>query len=533
VLPLFGNVRHSNPQFAPDGESLYFLSDQDGFSDIYEFDLDDSELRRITKVATGVSGITDQSPALSVASRTGEIAFSVFTGFDIHIHTLPAGAPGELVRTTVTDAAAERGRQLPPANPDRFDRVAEYLGDAETGLPVAGTFQVGDAAQYDPSLELDMIGQPSIGVGTSDLYGTYAGGGASAVFSDMLSNRFLGVVLQAQGALKDIGGRVMYADFGRRWNWGLEGGRIPYQYLFGGGLGADEVGGPYYSYVRQRTFVSSAGGSVAYPLSTTRRLEFGAGLVRYAFDVEEDRYYLSGGGYRRVQRDDLERDALNLVQTSVAYVGDNSFFGFVGPVRGGRFRFEIQDTRGTESFTTAIADWRRYWQPNLSVTVAARGMHYGRYGDLDPASVVRPMFLGYETLIRGYAIESLDTRVECSADGSCPAFDRLFGNRLTLANFEIRVPLLGVEQFGLINFPFLPTEIFVFQDAGLAYNTNSDLDGLDLFSRTSDARVPVYSTGAGARVNVLGLLIFEAYYAKPWQRPDKGAHWGFQLAPGW
>ena len=46
-------------------------------------------------------------------------------------------------------------------------------------------------------------------------------------------------------------------------------------------------------------------------------------------------------------------------------------------------------------------------------------------------------------------------------------------------------------------------------------------------------RVPVFSTGLSARINVLGYLIFETYLAKPFQRPMKDWVWGFQLAPGW
>jgi hypothetical protein len=45
--------------------------------------------------------------------------------------------------------------------------------------------------------------------------------------------------------------------------------------------------------------------------------------------------------------------------------------------------------------------------------------------------------------------------------------------------------------------------------------------------------VPVFSTGVSARMNVLGYLVFEAYYAYPFQRPEKGAHFGFVLSPGW
>jgi hypothetical protein len=32
---------------------------------------------------------------------------------------------------------------------------------------------------------------------------------------------------------------------------------------------------------------------------------------------------------------------------------------------------------------------------------------------------------------------------------------------------------------------------------------------------------------------VLGYLVFEAYYAYPFQRQGRGAHFGFVLSPGW
>jgi Tol biopolymer transport system component len=35
VLPLFEGAKHINPQFSPDGESLYFVSDRNGISNVY------------------------------------------------------------------------------------------------------------------------------------------------------------------------------------------------------------------------------------------------------------------------------------------------------------------------------------------------------------------------------------------------------------------------------------------------------------------------------------------------------------------
>ncbi len=209
---------------------------------------------------------------------------------------------------------------------------------------------------------------------------------------------------------------------------------------------------------------------------------------------------------------------------------------------GGRYRLEVGQSLGSINFTSVVADVRRYFSPSNHITFAARALHFGRYGNgLDgdrTTAAIQPYFLGYETFIRGYAFESFRPE-ECTASalepgavpGTCPAFDRLFGHRLGVLNFEIRVPLLGNERFGLFNFPYLPTELFTFGDAGLAVN---DFDEIRFeFSRSGGQRVPVFSVGAGARFNLFSFLILEVYRAYPFQRPDRGAHWGFLLSPGW
>jgi outer membrane protein assembly factor BamA len=270
-------------------------------------------------------------------------------------------------------------------------------------------------------------------------------------------------------------------------------------------------------------------------------VEANLGFTRYSFDVEQDKIVYDALGrvidQRRVQRDDLEPDPLNLVSASVALVGDYSFFGFTSPIRGGRYRLELEATRGTADYYTLTADYRRYFSPSKDLTFAVRGLHYGRYGygeDLTNNSFLRPLFLGYETLIRGYSWESLQSR-ECGdaiEEGICPVFDRLFGQRIGVLNFELRVPFIGTEQLGIIDLPYVPMELIAFTDVGVAWDKENPVDDWG-FKRTSQERVPLWSTGVGARFNILGFMILEAYYAYPWQRPDKGAHWGFNLAPGW
>jgi WD40 repeat protein len=547
---IFGNTRHSAPQYAPDG-TVYFLSAPDGFSDVYRFDPRTGHASQVTRIATGVSGHTSMAPALSVADRTGEIAFTVFSEFEFHINTMPAN-PTVLAAAAPT-AEQALGRQLPPLNPDQFSRVMEYLGDPNTGLLAAGMYEVDDAIVYEPDLALDYVGQPSIGVGT-DRFGNYVGGGAAAYFSDMLGNNVLGVAVQAQGTVKDLGGAAFYTDLGDRWNWGVGVSHIPYVLSYVG-QGVDE-GGPYLGQIIDRLYVSSATGQLTYPFSQTRRFEASGGFTRYASNQEIQKYYLDDFG-RIIDRVDEDLDArfepLNLVNGTIALVRDNSFMAFTSPVRGGRSRYELGYTAGTINYLQASADWRRYFGLHRNLTFAARGLHFGRYGDLSPdgdVQVMQPNFLGFEYFIRGYSYDSFDPE-ECilsqgdAADGdSCPVRNRLFGHKVGVVSAEFRVPLLGVEEFGLINFPYVPTELVAFAEGGIAWDSNlTNVDGTAVgvgddpiweFAMDDDnRRVPVFSYGVAARMNILGFMILEAYYAIPLQRPEKGPHFGFQVAPGW
>ena len=542
TLSVFGEVKHINPQYAPDGRSLYFVSDQDGFSDIYQYTFASRDVRRITQLQTGVSGITGISPTFSVAREAGTILFSVFDDAQFHVYSLQAGEADAGGEAIVASSSPQPGRLLPPTAPERSSRIAGYLADPIMGLAPTGTYLVENAVEYDSSLSLDYVGQPSIGVGTNR-FGNYAAGGASAFFSDMLGNRTLGVMVLATGTFKDIGGQAFYVNQAKRLNWGVNGGRIAFRQGFAG-QSRNLDGTVNVTQILQRIYLSQASLMGAYPFSTTRRVEANIGVQRISFDLEEQTFLFNNFGQlinRRVNS--LEsRDAINLATVSLALVGDNSNSAFTGPVSGGRYRLEVAQTVGTENFTSVVADFRRYFSPNNSITFAARGLHFGRYAhNLDTnrtTAAIQPYFLGYETLIRGYSFESLDAE-ECAATalepgavgGSCPAFERLFGQRLGVVNLEVRVPLFGTERFGLFNFPYLPTELFVFGDAGLAFNDFSEVE-FD-FVRSGGQRVPVFSAGVGARFNIFGFLILEAYRAYPFQRPDKGAHWGFVLSPGW
>ncbi len=529
-----GGGKQINPQFSPDGRDIFFISDQDGFSDIYRMTLATGEMFRVTRVATGVTGITKYSPALSVASGTGRVLFSVFHAAGYTIRGLDlADAQGTPVGPPSTTVA--EGGLLPPSSA-QTGTVARYLTDERTGLPPANVdYKV---TSYSPKLSLDYIGVPTAGVGVGGPFGTAVSGSAAAYFADELNNRVAGVGIQANGTVKDIGGQLFYMNRKHRWNWMVGAGRSTQLYMRSGtgienvGTGEDATPVLYYEQQLNRQYIDELSTGVAYPFSITRRAEFNAGVQRYGYDIEYQRAYVSNGivvGQTRGKYD--TGPALTMAQVSAALVGDYSFFGFTSPIAGGRYRFEASPTFGDLTFQTLTADYRRYlfFRP---LTLAMRAMHVGRYGKNSDDRRLE-IFLGYPTLIRGYEQGSMSAS-ECSeatATSYCPEFTRLIGSRVAVVNAEIRIPLFGSEQLGIFNVPFLPTELSLFTDAGAAWTGSESVDFR--FERSSPNRIPVVSSGASARFNLFGYTVVEVYYAHPFQRPMKSGVFGFQLSPGW
>jgi outer membrane protein assembly factor BamA len=160
------------------------------------------------------------------------------------------------------------------------------------------------------------------------------------------------------------------------------------------------------------------------------------------------------------------------------------------------------------------------------VTIAARVLHYGRYGSGGEDSRLYPLFLGYPDMVRGYDTGSFSAS-ECGAqaNGSCPVFDRMLGSRLLVGNLEVRAPLLGL--FGKRNlYGPIPVEIGAFFDTGVAWDSTSKPK---LFG--GDRRL-VRSTGAVARVNVFGFAVLQVDWVKPLDRPGKQAFFEFNLLTG-
>jgi hypothetical protein len=544
TLRPFSRGMHHNPQYSPDGESLYFISDHDGFKDVYRYDLEERASYRVTKLKTGVSGITATSPALSVARQSGRMMFSVFSNSGYSIVSLPSDeTTGERVIPAADSASEGVAGLLPPIQSTETGIVGNYLGDPVTGLPELGAVETSEASNR---LHLDQVSPPSVGASVGGTFGTQVTGGVGFFFSDILGNQNLSLVVQANGTLKDIGGGAFYANREDRLNYGVGVSHIPSAF---GGVGQTPDG--RLVQVVQRVYQTQLVTQASYPLSQRNRFELSVGGTRYGFGVTARNFFGQEVDPDVVQGLGGLPDPVYLGQAGLAYVGDFSSSGLTSPLQGGRYRFQVTPQFGSRNFVSVLADYRRYLY-RAPFTFAVRGLHRGNYGgeftgtfsDLFLRETIsEPYQLGF---VRGYSRSSILGEDQCQIQNECD-IAHLYGSRMALGSVEVRLPLLGPEVLGLSTFEYLPTDLVLFADAGVAWtsetldvsnpgniafrNNRSVFEAEGTGSGTVTAR-PVTSAGVSARVNLLGAAIFEVFYARTFQRA-KPWDFGLILRPGW
>ncbi|HEX5385289.1 MAG TPA: BamA/TamA family outer membrane protein [Gemmatimonadales bacterium] len=550
-------AKQINPQWAPDSRSLYYISDPDGIANLYRLDMAAGTSTRLTNLYTGASGITVTSPALSVASGSGAVAYSGFNDNAFTIFALdttanpapiavaerreaaaaadsaarengePSKAAGALVAPYVAAPLPVGGPALLPPEHREGQIVATLLHQPLEGLPPDTSYAV---HPYHPSLGLEYVGQPSLAVG-SDAFGTFVGGGAALYFSDILGNHNLVVGAQISGSINDLSGLVAYQNLSHRFNWGISLQEVPFRTgaFFAGPAVIDGDTVFAQQELLNRQINTDANFIVQYPFSPQQRVEFGVGYsnIRFTSELRTQGFSFITGEQVIDDKQDLPHpNALNLGTASAALVYDNSIFGAVGPILGQRYRLEVDPEIGSLTLFNVLADYRKYVQPVTKLTIAARLLHYGRYGSDGDDPRLTPLFLGYEGLVRGYTLGSFNAS-ECqptAADpNACPVFDRLVGSRIAVANLELRFPLLGI--FSSSYYGGFPLEFAFFGDGGVAWT------GSESPTITGGTRKPVFSTGAALRANIFGYLVAQVDLVHPFDRPGKNFVWEFSLLP--
>jgi len=417
--------------------------------------------------------------------------------------------------------------------------ITAYLEQPAAGLlPENTQFQT---VSVSNALHLAYLGPPTVGVGVSS-YGTGVAGSVSAYFSDVLGENNVGVSFEGGGTgtagvgtfADQLAGEVFYLNQAHRWNWGVDYTHLPYVSVFAG-AGFDTQGNEV---IQQEVDISRYDDMsliLQYPFSTLNRVEFSAGAQRQSLrGTLETATIDAGGNIIDDNKVPLQGGfAFNLARASAAYVHDSSIFGFLSPIMGSRYRYELDTLTGDLHFNTALIDYRHYFFVR-PVTFAIRGISYGRYGRDANNGEIQPLYIGDPSLVHGYDIGSIGPS-ECVTSPSnptaCPVFDRLIGSRIAVANFEVRVPLFGTREWGLIS-GFIPTELFAFTDAGIAWSPGDHPKFSITTNGNSTDRIPSLSVGGGARL-LLSYIPLEFYWAKPFQRPTQGWTFGFNIIPGW
>ncbi len=498
-----------NPQWSADDQELYFIGHVAGAANVLRVNLHTAALRQITNVSTGVSGVTPTGPALSVSADESTIAFTVYRNGRPRLVVLD-GADAVAGARALDDGQVAFLPDEPVADEGSFGRVTRALADHATGLPPIGDLR---SLDYKPRLALEGVGQTYLSSGGGP-FGTFVHGGGAIMFGDMLGTRTLGAAVQVSTHLRDTAFALRFLNQERRWSWGavaeLEPGGA--RYLTTHAVDHDGETALVRRTGSFRRVQMRAAAIVAYPFSRGLRFEFRAGAGHAAYRRDDRTSLASAATGEVLDRDPIESSG-SASTTTVAEVGgalvhDTTVLGPTGPLVGSRYRLEVAPAVGQLSYTTVIADVRRYLMPVRPFTLALRAMHAGRYGGDGSDPRLMPSYLGSSYFVRGY---HQDLRY-CRPEATRTCGDELLGNRMLVGNVEVRFPVWGLLSRQL-EYGMFPLDAFVFADGGM-------------ISAPAGPRTGISSIGGGLRANASGFpLEVAAVRALDGPRP----RWQFDL----
>jgi hypothetical protein len=525
-LDLFPGANNLNPQFDGNGD-LLFLSDRDGFRNIYRYDRVRDELQQLSHLVTGVSGITPYSPAMTVSFKKDRLLYTHFSNGKYRVNMVDMDRLSPI--TVDKNDVSFRAAQLPVTGREVEDWVNTGMAEAHRLGPEMVFLREED---FRPQFRLDYIGGGGgmgVGIGNNVVgVGTALMGGVDFLFSDILGNNLIFATVMMNGELVDIGGQVQYLNQKRPIGWGIRAAHIPFRLgaRYFAGIDTVLVGGqPALAQVVhtdiQRVFRTQGGVFAQYPFSPFQRLEVSSNYIRFGFRNERIRDFFSGNFFLGQDRVRLQsQPGFNLYTTGTAWVGDRSQWGFTSPLRGYRFRIGAEQYLGQWNFQELTFDMRRYTRMK-PFTLATRLLYFGRHGR-DGASF-QPMYIGDPMLVRGYSGRSFDYFGDYNL-----LIDQMIGSQLLVGTVEWRLPFTGPRRLALIPSSFLFTDLNFFLDGGMAFTR---FDQLRWNTEANFDPRPVLSAGVSLRVNLFGALILEPFYAWPLQENTR-AVFGLNFIPG-
>ena len=577
LLDRMDNGKNVSPQWSPDGRALAFVSDRNGVSNVFLYDLEANDVYQLTDFYTGAQGITPLSPVISWAREADRLAFVYFEShqFDVYSITNPRGLKRQPYREVAQDSVGILARAVTPPldtarslqvkeevrpqvgeggsiyrTPSGFRSSSEVVTSGDSTRPVepvsiaalldSANYSLPDTSeftlkQYRTKFTPDYVARPSIGY-ARDNFGRGFFGGSAISLSDILGNQQLIFAGYVNGRISEAQILAAYANLSRRINWAVGLSQDPYYFLEPSQIlpGDSPTENIFVTRIR-RLVVRSAFGSAYYPLSRFQRIEAGmrfANVDDAILNINEPYNPATGFATDDPFLETENRPGVTYAQPSAALVFDNSLFGYVGPFYGQRYRFELGRTVGDWSFSQLTADYRRYDRIIGPIVFATRLLYFGRIGR--DAREFR-IYAGSTDLIRGNTSGSY-RRNEClnandpGSETGCSELDRLVGTQIGVASAELRFPILN-PSFG-VPAAFPPIEGAIFYDIGLAWDDQSTIR----WQRNAGddpvrVRTPLHTLGFSVRANLFGFAVARLDYSIPQDRRQVKGLWTFSLGP--
>jgi Tol biopolymer transport system component len=574
---------NSNPQWAPDGKTIAYLTDRTGIANLFLYDLAAREHYQLTNVAGAITAVAEYSPAITWARGADVLAYVYYekgehsiwkikdprslkkAPFRETITAVASGAAGSPLGITSsaaagtpplpvasTDPAAHlpsgavrdstAGRTSTYRSPTRGARVSSELpavalsrmaeqvsvralmDSFDFNLPDTTRFRDG---RYKVRLTPEYVAQPSIGYQQGGFgQGTY--GGTTIVLSDLLGDHRLALSGSINGQLADATVFAGYTSLGRRLQYTTGIAQQPV-YLLSNST-QTPVQGSTDQFIQSQEFnrlvIREVFAAALYPLNRFTRWELGArfnNVDQQVFPYQRIVDYRFGVASAFERGPTRNVASANTVSPYLAFVTDNSLFGYTGPISGRRARFSAEPSVGTWNYTDYLADARSYIPILFNyITFATRfttnlavGRDEGRF----------PKWIGRPDFIRGYNRDDL-SGIQCSGlpndDGSSCNTVETIGSRVAFANAELRFPIIRRLDLGFLPMGLPPLDGLVFYDAGVAWSSGQDV----MLKRPanydfSKQRALLRSYGFGLRLNLFNIAIVRWDYAIPQDRPGQ------------
>jgi len=471
TIELLGHMeegKNINPLWAPDGQSLAFVSDRTGISDIYLYDLNDSNIYQITNLYTGVQGITPLSPVITWARQADRLAFVYYEDGQYSVYSVenprslkrePFRGPAVRAVTSLVaardaarDSASRATAALAAGGPARTSAPLERPGEAQSVYRAPGGFrpsatpqaaessgtggpvsvrQLLDSASlalpdtteftlrpYRVRFTPDYVARPTVGY-QRDNFGRGFFGGTAVALSDILGNRTIVLSGAVNGRISEAQFLGVFVNQAHRFQWATGFSQEPLYFYAGsfwtredidqtpGGVDSvDVLTTAIERFVIRDGFVESY-----YPFTRFSRAELGI----HAVNISDATLELQQGFFHGAPGDPnnggfIGQNFNTVTGPSISYVQPSLSLVHDNALFG--YVGPFAGSRSRFQVSPAFGTWQftagladyRRYIFVRPFTLAVRGMMFGRFGR-DAERF--PVFLGTTELLRGYTYGSI------------------------------------------------------------------------------------------------------------------------------